>query len=234
MIEHGSGLAQLQSADATSQLSPELCCRVRRAGRSLVAARNWTLYPPEHPAVGSSVERLCDGDPGVVARRRAFAIGITPDTLLIEGVAADASRSRDRRSRGAAPRSRSAPPHLSRRGPARGGDAAAAPAQPGRRPNAARRGGPVQIWAADGHPSIALEQLDYEQLFARDGRRASPSRRKRDDLWRSIVMTISGSQKAVFDDAPQQRLLAIAGSAATSASSPRVSPRRSAPWTARR
>jgi hypothetical protein len=52
----------------------------------LVAARNWTLYPPEHPAVESSVERLCDAT-RQSSLGSAFGIGITPDTLLIDGVA---------------------------------------------------------------------------------------------------------------------------------------------------
>src|SRR5580765_3671775 len=38
------------------------------------------------------------------------------------------------------------------------------------------------------------------------------SRRRRDELWRSIVMSIAGSQSAVFDERAQERLLMIAGS----------------------
>jgi HEAT repeat protein len=75
-----------------------------------------------------------------------------------------------------------------------------------------RRGGPVKIWAEEGHPSLILEQLDYEALFAREEGDV-PEPAKRDDLWRSIVMQISGSQKAIFDERAQERLLAIAGSA---------------------
>jgi HEAT repeat protein len=75
-----------------------------------------------------------------------------------------------------------------------------------------RRGGPVKIWAEEGHPSLILEQLDYERLFAREEGDV-PEPAKRDDLWRSIVMQISGSQQAVFDERAQERLLSIAGSA---------------------
>jgi hypothetical protein len=76
-----------------SQLSPELARGILQVARALlVAARNWTLYPPDHPAVGTTVDRLCD------ALRHsslgaAFAIGITPHTLLIDGTAADGEES---------------------------------------------------------------------------------------------------------------------------------------------
>jgi HEAT repeat protein len=194
-----------------SQLSPELARGLLRVARALlVAARNWTLYPPEHPAVGSSVERMCEAvrESSLGA---AFGIGITPETLLIDGVAppqidgtiAEAAallHDRDLL-------------HLTFLGDVSQDvvarllrllslDAA----------ERRRRGGPVKIWAEEGHPSLILEQLDYESLFAREeGEVPEPARR--DDLWRSIVMQISGSQKAVFDERAQERLLSIAGSA---------------------
>ncbi|MDO8630359.1 MAG: hypothetical protein Q7R41_07685, partial [Phycisphaerales bacterium] len=72
-----------------SQLSPELARGLQQLARALlVGARNWTLYPPEHPTVGVSVNRLCtairESSLGSV-----FSIGITPDTLMVEGTAAD-------------------------------------------------------------------------------------------------------------------------------------------------
>src|SRR4029079_12207864 len=74
-----------------------------------------------------------------------------------------------------------------------------------------RRGGPAAIWAEDGHPSIAIEQIDYQQVLAREeGEVAEPA--KREDLWRSIVTSIAGGQQALFDGRAQERLLAIAGS----------------------
>jgi len=192
------------------QLSPELARGLLQVARSLlVAARNWSLYPPEHPAVGASVERLCDA-----VRRSslgsAFGIGITPDTLLIDGVA---------------------PPQTD------GPIAEAAALLHDREllhitflgdvsydgitrllrllnvsaDDRRRGGGPAQIWARDGHPSVVIEQLDYETLFART-ESDIPNPARRDDLWRSIVMTISGSQKAFFDERAQQRLLDISGS----------------------
>jgi hypothetical protein len=40
-------------------LSPELCRNVSTLAPTLVAAaRSWALYPPEHPAVHESLERV--------------------------------------------------------------------------------------------------------------------------------------------------------------------------------
>ena len=61
--------------------------------RALSAAvRNSALYPPEHPTVRASVERLASAirDSTLGA---GLAVGVTPDTLMIEGVAADAGQS---------------------------------------------------------------------------------------------------------------------------------------------
>lgn len=76
-----------------SQLSPELSRGLLQMARALlVAVRSWTLYPPEHPTVGASVERFAaairDSSLGV-----AVAIGVTPDTLMVEGAAADGGQS---------------------------------------------------------------------------------------------------------------------------------------------
>ena len=69
-------------------LSPELSRSVSAFARALVAAaRCWALYPPEHPAVRTSLERvrtaLAEAAPG-----QHFAFAVTPDTLLIEGAPA--------------------------------------------------------------------------------------------------------------------------------------------------
>ena len=72
-----------------SQLSPELARGILQLARALlVAARNWTLYPPEHPAVGATVDRLCDAIRHS-SLGSAFAIGVTPHTLLIDGASAN-------------------------------------------------------------------------------------------------------------------------------------------------
>jgi HEAT repeat protein len=175
----------------------------------LVAVRNWTLYPPEHPTVGAAVDRLATAirESSLGA---AFAIGVTPDTLMVEGTAADNAQT---------------------------GIAEAAAMLHDRdiltitfvgaiEPDVIHaflrvltldpaerrlRGGPARIWAKDGHPSLAIEQIDYEQVLAREeGEVAEPA--KRDDLWRSIVLSIVGGQQAVFDERAQGRLLAISAS----------------------
>src|SRR5260370_31362829 len=74
-------------SQVSPQLSPELTKGLLNVARALaVATRNWSLYPPEHPAVQSSVERLCAGT-RQSSLGSAFGIGVTPDTLLIDGVA---------------------------------------------------------------------------------------------------------------------------------------------------
>jgi HEAT repeat protein len=176
----------------------------------LVAVRNWTLYPPEHPTVGVSVERLAgairDSSLGV-----AFAIGVTPDTLMIEGAAADSAHS------GIA----EAAAMLHDRDIASLTFVGSVPVETIHAflrvltLDAAERrrlGGPARIWAAEGHDSLTIEQIDYQRVLAREeGEVGEPA--KRDDLWRSIVLSIAGSQQAVFDARAHQRLLAIAGSA---------------------
>jgi HEAT repeat protein len=176
----------------------------------LAGVRNSTLYPPEHPIVHASVDRLASTIRDSVLGA-GLAIGVTPDTLMIEGAAADR---------------------------AQGGIAEAAsmlhdrdiititftpgvPAEsiqvllrvltldPAER---RRRGGPSRIWADEGDSSIAIEQIDYEKLLTREaGEVAEPARR--DDLWRSIVVSIASGQKTVFDERAQERLLAISSSA---------------------
>ena len=194
----------------TSQLSPELARGLLQLARALlVAARNWSLYPPEHPTVGISVKRLCaaiqESSIGSV-----FSIGITPETLMIEASEADATQS------GIAEAAAllhdrdllritfigEVPP-----------EAAHALLRMLTLDAAERRGqgGPAKIWTTAGHPSIALEQIDYEKMLAREEDDV-PEPARRDDLWRSIVMSIAGGESAVFDERAQQRLLLIAGS----------------------
>jgi len=193
-----------------SQLSPELARGLLHMARALlVAVRNWTLYPPEHPTVAASVTRFGDAirESSLGA---AFAIGVTPETLMIEGVAADASVT------GIAEAAAllhdrdiltvtfvgSIPPdtiHAFLRLLAL--DAA----------ERRRDGGPARMWARLGHETITIEQIDYETVLAREeGEIPEPA--KRDDLWRSIVLSIAGGQKAVFDERAQERLLAISNS----------------------
>jgi HEAT repeat protein len=167
------------------------------------------LYPPEHPTVTASVSRLVEAihesSLGAI-----FSIGITPDTLMIEDSAADAGQT------GIA----EAAALLHDRDLLRItfiGDIPQLALHAFLRvltlPTAERRqrGGPAQIWMTEGHPSIVLEQIDYEHLLAREqGEVAEPARR--DDLWKAIVLSISGGQQSILDLRAQERLLAIAGS----------------------
>jgi len=193
-----------------SQLSPELARSLLQLARALVAAaRNWTLYPPEHPAVSASIARLSDA----IQRSTLgsiFSIGITPDTLLVEGTSADPGQSgvsdaaallhdRDLLNITFVGEVPEPALHALLRMLALDAD------------ERRRRGGPAQIWAAEGHPSLLLEQIDYEKVLARD-EGVVPEPAKRDDLWRSIVLSIASTDQTVFDERSQERLLAIAGS----------------------
>src|SRR5262249_14142116 len=153
--------------EQVSQLSPELTRGVLQFSRALlVAARNWTLYPPEHPTVGASVARLATAI-HELSLGAIFAVGVTPDTLMIEATLADASQT------GIA-------------------DAAALLHDSdiltltfvGDAPDAAlhaflrlltldsaerrSRGGAAAVWSLEGHPSIAIEQIDYQRVLARE------------------------------------------------------------------
>ena len=193
-----------------SHLSPELAQGLLQLARALLAAvRNWTLYPPEHPTVSASVARLADAIQQS-SMGTAFALGITPETLLIEGT--PANRSETAIAEAAAMLHDRDLIHMMFVGEvpqtALHALLRVLTLDPAER---RQRGGPAKIWAAEGDRSIVLEQIDYEQLLAREHEADRPETR-RDDLWRSIVMSIAGGQTALFDEAEQRRLLEIAGS----------------------
>ncbi|HZT75766.1 MAG TPA: HEAT repeat domain-containing protein [Vicinamibacterales bacterium] len=140
----------------------------------------------------------------------AFSIGVTPETLLIEATPADASQAGIAEAAGLLHDRDLIRLTFLGEVPVEAlhaflGVLALDPAD--RR----ARGGPARIWAAAGHPSIALEQIDYEKVLNREEGQVVTTA-ARDDLWRSIVTSIAGGQKAVFDEAQQHRLLEIAGS----------------------
>ena len=192
-----------------SQLSPELARGILQLARALlVAARNWTLYPPEHPAVGTTVDRLCDAI-RQSSLGSAFAIGITPHTLLIDGASADGDETAI--AEAAALLHNCDLVYLTFLGDiSRDGICALLRLLALDAEELRRRGGPEKIWATEGHPSLILEQIDYERLLSRREGEVIELE-KRDDLWRSIVLSVAGGQKAVFDERAQQRLLEIAG-----------------------
>jgi HEAT repeat protein len=188
-----------------SRLSIELVQGVTQLARSLVAAaRNWTLYPPEHPATKASFERLSDAIQQAT-NDAVFSVGITPDTLLIEGrpvpasaPVTDAARLLHDRDLLQLTFSGNVP-----------AEAVAKFLGLLSKDGAALRegGGPERLWSREGHQSITLEQIDYARVLEdKDEERARPH----DDVWTSIVHSIISGQKTM-DELAQQRLLAIAG-----------------------
>ena len=104
-----------------------------------------------------------------------------------------------RRSRGAAPRSR----------PAAASRSSAASARHLQRflgllldgPGAApARGGPAQIWAEARTRRRSRSSRSTTRKCSRAKKARSPNPARRDDLWRSIVLSIVGGQQAVFDE----------------------------------
>jgi HEAT repeats len=188
-------------------LSPELTKQSIALARALsAAARNWGLYPPEHPAVDVSVGRLAEIVHASTSGA-AFTFGVTPETLLVAGLplpgeppVAEAARllhDRDVLSitfLGNVPREAlhkllkvlSTPPDELR-----------------------AAGGPEPAWQGTGHSSIALEQIDYQKIL--EDRAVAAPLDKRDDVWRSLVNQIAAGSTS-FDKAHQQRLLEISGS----------------------
>jgi HEAT repeat protein len=193
-----------------SQLSPELSRGLLHIARALLTAvRTWTLYPAEHPAVAASVDRLTAAIREMTAGA-VITIGVTPDTLLIEGVTANAGQTAVA----------DAAAMLHDRdiiAMTFAGEVRAHTVQAFLRvltldsSERRHRGGPARIWAQEGDVSVTLEQIDYDKMLAREqGAVAEPARR--DDLWRSIVTSIVSGHKVAFDSHAQERLLAIATS----------------------
>jgi len=177
---------------------------ITHLARSLVAAaRNWTLYPPEHPAAKASFERLSQAIQQAT-NNEILSMAITPDTLLVGGQPVTQSQAINEAARllhdrdllvltfsGAVPVEAVASllRLLSMDSPAlRAG------------------GGPAAVWSAHGHHAITLEQIDYVHVLEDK----NPEHvRQHDDVWKSIVQSIALGQKR-FDEQSQERLLAIA------------------------
>jgi HEAT repeat protein len=190
-----------------TQLAPELSRSVLALARALVAAaRTWTLYPPDHPAVRTSVDRFATALRETSAHS-SFSFGVTPDTLLIDGVPAGAKDS---------PVSEAAA-WLHQRDIL---ELTFAPDVPqaalqsllallSEDVDAVRgRGGPAKAWIVTGHPSIHVEQIDFSKVLE-DPDADRPARR-RDDLWQAIVRAVL-DRRNTLDEAIQKRLLEIAG-----------------------
>src|SRR5262249_21914260 len=147
---------------------------------------NWSLYPPEHPAIAQSFERLADAI-RAAAQGAIFSIGVTPHTLLVEGIEADRAQ----------PAIAETAALLHDRDILRLTFVGDPPVDALRTllriltidaAERRSRGGPAQMWAAEGHTSIAIEQVDYLKVLEREqGDVPEPARR--DDVWRSIVLS---------------------------------------------
>ncbi len=193
--------------DEGKALPPELSRSVSALARALVAAaRSSALYPPEHPAVKTSVDRL-RAALREAAAGQVFSFGVTPDTLIVDGIAASA---RDGQVAEAAAWlhqrdilqltfAGDVPPDaLQTFLRVIGEDVAGIRA----------RGGPARAWAESGHPSIAVEQVDFSRVL--EDRDVEHPARTKDDLWKAIVTAVLDRRKTL-DEAVQRRLLDIAG-----------------------
>jgi HEAT repeat protein len=194
-------------ADAPT-LSPEVSRSVSALARSLVAAaRGWALYPPEHPALRATLERLRNA---VVEASggQVFAFGVTPDTLLVAGLSvggretstvAEAARwLHDRDILELTFTGEISLPALQRLLAVLSEDSRVL----------RQRGGPAKVWADEGDPAIGIQQIDFSRVLE-DREVANPVRRK-DDLWRSIVRGVL-DRRTPTDAATQARLLEISG-----------------------
>jgi hypothetical protein len=195
-------------ADAPT-LSPEVSRSVSVLARTLVAAgRSWALYPPDHPAVRGTLERLRGAIAEVRAGQQVFSLGVTPETLLVAGVAlggkdagpiADAARwLHDREILRMTFTGDLPVPALERLLGILSEDSRVV----------RQRGGPAKIWTDEGDAALLLEQIDFSQVLE-DREVQNPVRRK-DDLWRSIVRGVLDRRRPT-DEATQQRLLDISG-----------------------
>ena len=69
----------------SAALPPETAARLTTFARACkAAARAVSLYPPEHPAIETSLARLAAAA-GAAADRRPFSILVSPDNLLVDG-----------------------------------------------------------------------------------------------------------------------------------------------------
>ncbi|HEX5475975.1 MAG TPA: HEAT repeat domain-containing protein [Vicinamibacterales bacterium] len=186
-------------------LPPELCRSVAALARTLVAAaRTWALYPPDHPAVRGAMARLGAAIAGATGDR-PLALGITPDDLLIDGIAvagetivAEAAWWLHQRDL----------VQITFLGDAAPGVLQRLLALLAEDPAAMRaRGGPAKAWAESGDAAVVLEQIDFARVLE-DRAVEHPARRK-DDLWRAIVRAVLDKRRAL-DEAAQARLLEIA------------------------
>lgn len=188
-------------------LSPELTRLSVTLARALAAgARNWALYPPEHPAVDASVKRLAEAVRAITSGA-AFTFGVTPTTLLVAGLALPEDQPVTETAKLLHDRDVLQITFL--------GDVPTPALHAllkvlSTQPDELRAaGGPAAMWQNAGHASIAIDQIDYAQIL--EDREVEQQADRKDDIWKSLVNAIIEGQ-ATFDERQQQRLLEIAGS----------------------
>ena len=168
-----------------AKLAPELVEGVTSLARTLVAAaRHWTLYPEQHPAVRASFDRLAHAIQEVT-NDEVFSIGVTPDNLMIESFPVP-STTPDCRGGPASPRSRPDSLDVLRQCAGRRDleAVAHAGARSGGAPPAWRTGGPVaRGWST---VSISLEQIDFAQRARRQGRALGADARRSLEVDRAV------------------------------------------------
>ena len=204
-------------------LSPELIRQSVSLARSLTASvRNWSVYPPGHPAVEAAVLRLLEALRQSTAGA-AFTFGATAQTLLVAGLPLPEDQPVVEAARVLHDHDilqvtfLGEPPMEALHALLR---LLSTPAEDLR-----RDGGPAKAWEAAGISSIVIEQIDYEKIL--EDREVETPADRHDDVWRSIVNSIVHG-RGVFDDAQQQRLLEISASAfeigdlATAVAAPKV------------
>lgn len=167
-----------------------------------IGLRAWKFYPEEHPALGLAMDRLSSVTAEVTAQG-PLMLAVTPETLMVDGmpliadnIVSECARLLHdvdliqvtfvERAPHDAVRSLLATLNLDRK-------------------ERRARGGPAGIWQTEGHGSIVLEQIDYQELLEREDDEG-PARR--DLLWQSIVRSIIAGRRT-FTEAEQQRLLEI-------------------------
>lgn len=183
----------------------ELSRRVLAFARALVAgARTSALYPPEHPAVQTSVQRFVTAV-REACRHESLAFGVAPQGLILDGElttdkpideAAAWLHARDVL-------------HLAVEPGVSDQALAAFLTIAARDPGAIREaGGPRCAWDRTGLGGLQIEQIDFGKVLETIAE--VPASRRRDDIWHSLVRAVI-ERRATADAAVQRRLLDVAG-----------------------
>lgn len=189
-------------------LSPELTRQSIALARALsAAARNWGLYPPEHPAVDAAVRRFSEAVRQSTSGA-AFTFGVTPQTLLVAGLPLPEDQPVTEAARLLHDRDLLQITFLGEPPPAALQALLKLLTTPA--DDLRREGGPAKAWEAAGESSIALEQIDYGKILE-DREVEKPLEERHDDIWKSLVNSIVEGQTA-FDERQQRRLLEISRS----------------------